>query len=35
MNKLITKLSIVFLCLGLLSSLNADEKVYKFKMATT
>ena len=35
MKKLIAKISIPFLCLALSSSLYANEKVYKFTMATT
>ena len=31
----IAKFSLLFLCLGVLTSLNASEKVYKFTMATT
>ncbi|MBU0923617.1 TRAP transporter substrate-binding protein DctP [bacterium] len=35
MKKLMVKFSIAFLCVGLLSTLHANEKVYKFSMATT
>jgi TRAP-type mannitol/chloroaromatic compound transport system substrate-binding protein len=35
MKKLIMKFSIAFICVGLLSTLYANEKVYKFSMATT
>lgn len=35
MKKLIMKFSIVSICVGLLSTLYANEKVYKFSMATT
>ena len=35
MKKLMAKLSIAFLCVGLFTTLQANEKVYKFSMATT
>ena len=35
MKKSIRKFSFFVVCIGLLSSLNADDKVYKFTMATT
>ena len=35
MKKLLKKFSILFVCVGLLSTLQANEKVYKFSMATT
>lgn len=35
MKKTIRKFSFFVVCIGLLSSLNADDKVYKFTMATT
>jgi TRAP-type mannitol/chloroaromatic compound transport system substrate-binding protein len=35
MKRTIAKFSFFFICVGLLSSLNANDKVYKFTMATT